>query len=146
MRQHRSPGQQDKTCPQWDCLGVESDKREICDRPLDDRDDTCATLLTTLCVSMTGVHIAKTTQKNKEKPSKSPEKYCKNGKAINMPKDDSWLDKKKGWKEFIRSCGVSSSVVDHRRKNKGRLQSLDSSQNFGGCCRRYHTWRHIGWI
>lgn len=39
---------------------AESDKYDTWDRPLDVRDDTCVTVLTTLCMSMTGVHMVST--------------------------------------------------------------------------------------
>lgn len=65
MRQRTPLEQQDKTCPQWDSLRVKRDKCGTWDRPLDDGDDTCTRLFTTLCVSMTDVYIAKKTQKNK---------------------------------------------------------------------------------
>jgi len=51
--------------------------------------------LTTLCVSTTSVHIARTTQTHKEKPSKLQEKDCKHGKEINFLKGNNWLSKQK---------------------------------------------------
>lgn len=63
---------------------------------MDDRDDTCVTMLATLCVSMTNVYIVKKTQKHKDKPSNSPDQDHKHDKVINMPKDDRWSNKKKG--------------------------------------------------
>lgn len=145
MRQHRPLGQ-GKTCPRWYFLRAESDKRDTWDRPSDDSDDTCATMLTTLCVSTTDVHIAKRTQTHKERPSKSPKQDCKHDKETNMPKDDHWSNKKKGWKDSIRVHGMSSSVWNHQQKNQGRLSNLNASQNFGGCCSSYNTSWHIGWI
>lgn len=83
IRQNRPPWTQDKICLRWNHLGVESDKRDTYDRTLDDHDDTCTTILATLCVSVMGVH----TQTHKDKPSNSPELDHKYDKAINMPKD-----------------------------------------------------------
>lgn len=65
---------------------------------MDDHDETCATTLTTLCMRERSVHIAKTTQKHKDKPLKSPEKDRKYEKTISMSKDDIWLSNKKGEK------------------------------------------------
>lgn len=55
-------------------------------------------MLSTLCVSTTNVHKAKTTHAHKDKPSKFPEQVHKHDIAINMPKDDRWSIKKKGVK------------------------------------------------
>jgi len=55
-------------------------------------------MVTTLCVSMTGVHIEKKTQAHKEKPSNSIKRDLKNDKAINMSKDDRSSNKQKGEK------------------------------------------------
>ena len=64
----------------------EIDKCDTLNRPSDDCDDTCTTMLMTLCVSVMSVHIAKTSQTCKDKPSKSPEPDSKHGITINMPK------------------------------------------------------------
>ena len=39
----------------------------------DDRDDTCVTMLRTLCMSVIGVYMARTTYIYKYQPSRSPE-------------------------------------------------------------------------
>ena len=84
-----------------------SDKCDTWDRPLDDRDDTCVTVLASLCVSVIDVHTAKTTQTHKDKPSKSLEQDRNHGKEINMPKDNSWLSKQKGGRHVEETHGMT---------------------------------------
>ena len=49
-------------------------------------------------MSTVDIHIEKATHAHKDQPSKSLEQYCRHDKAINVPKDDHCLDKKKGVK------------------------------------------------
>lgn len=51
-----------------------------------DHDDTCATMFTNLCVSVTSLHIDKITQTHKDKPSTLQELGHKHDIKINMPK------------------------------------------------------------
>jgi len=70
LQQHDNTNHRDNIAKHdllWDYLEYKCD---TWDRPLDERDDTCSTVLTTLCESATGVHIAKTSQTHKDKPSK----------------------------------------------------------------------------
>lgn len=123
-------------------MGMSRDESDKCDtwgRPLDDRDDTCATILITLCVSVMWVYIAEKSQTHKDKPLKSLEQDCKHDKAINMPKYNGWLSKKMGEKYADKAQGMGSSVYNHQSKNQGGLQSLSASQNFGGCFDHYNT-------
>ena len=53
---------------------------------MDDRNETYATVLTTLCVSEMDVQKAKTTQRHKDKPLKSPEQDHKYEKVVNCQK------------------------------------------------------------
>lgn len=53
------------------------------DRPSDDRENNCVTVLSTSCVSVIDVYILNTTQ---YKPSTSLEQGCKHGITIKMSK------------------------------------------------------------
>lgn len=52
---------------------------------MNDRDNTCATMSTTLCVSTMGVYIVRTTHAQKYKPSISPKQGRRHDITIKMP-------------------------------------------------------------
>lgn len=111
-------------------IKVTSNKCDTWDRSSDDRDDTCTTMVETLCVSTNDVHREKTTHAHKDKPSKSLEQTHKHDIEINMPKGDGWsIKKKKGvktWQELMEWALVFATI---KGKNQGRLQNLDAGQN-----------------
>jgi len=63
-------------------------------------------------------HIDKTTRTQKDKPSKWPEKDHKHDKEINMPKEGSWLRKKKGEKTLTEPKGWAQVFVTTKGKTK----------------------------
>jgi len=64
-----------------------------------------------------GVRIAKTTQTHKEKPLKWLEQDWKHDKAINMPKDDSWLSMKNGEEALTELNEWARVFATIKRKN-----------------------------
>lgn len=89
------------------------DKCNTWDRPSDNRDDTCAIVFTTLCVSMTCVHIAKTTQTHKYIPSKSLEQGYKHDTTINMPKTTVGSTSEKEARHVEETHGITSRACKH---------------------------------
>jgi len=78
--------QQDNICSMWLIVGLSNDERNKCDtlgRPSDDHEDTCATVLTTSCVSAIDVYRENIAQ---TQPSTSPEWGGKHDIEINMSK------------------------------------------------------------
>jgi len=71
------------------------------------------TVLTTLCVSVTGVHIAKTTQTHKDKNSKSLESYHKHDIEINIPKTIVGSASKKEARHIEETHGMNFSGYKH---------------------------------
>ena len=71
------------------------------------------TVLATLCVSVTGVHIAKTTQTHKYIPSKSLDQSYKHETTINMPKMTVGSTSEKEARHIEETHGITFSAFKH---------------------------------
>lgn len=112
--------QQDNIHLAWLACSV-SNKHETCGRSSNDRNDTCAIVHKTWCVSMMDVYIVDTTCTHKEGPCAWLEYGCKHGIVTNMLKYVHWTVKRGGCKDSTRAHGMSSSTCKHQGETQGRL-------------------------
>jgi len=118
------------TCSTW-LTDAESDKRDTCDWSLIDRDDTCATVNDTLCVSATYVFIVSITCTHEVKTLSMTRIWSQAWHWHNMQKFG-WNEQTRRMQRLTWVHGVNPSVCNHQVKLSREAANLGASQNFEG--------------
>ena len=70
-------------------------------------------MLKTLCMSVTGVYMARKTSIQKDQPSRSSKRLANVPWQQNMPKDDNWSNKWEGVRHLEETHGMTFSACNH---------------------------------
>lgn len=100
------------------------DKFDTKDTLCDDRDNTCATLLTTLGMSVMNVYMVISTHLHKDNPLKPPKQAYINRVTINMWKDNIFPFLQKGPQNLEKTHTMVLNICDNTMHDQDRLRNL----------------------